>query len=196
MRCDARIEFPFWRIPVLDRVIGRPKLLFYPRAARQPRGVWVKYTRILVDFAEQVLTVNVLKPTAPQGLEVQPETSKLILLSVRDKANEICLGESAKTAEAFSNTIARARSWDNKLSFAKACQIAVVESPVAYWYAKNGSDGRIAESSSNASSIRGAFAMRSGRRSASIRSISRRCIRCFRVSPDARPPDGMMYAAE
>jgi hypothetical protein len=44
---------------------------------------------VLVHFAKQILTVDKLKRSPPERLELQPETGEFMLRNIRDGANDV-----------------------------------------------------------------------------------------------------------
>ena len=70
----------------------------------------MRHTRVFVNLAEQILTVNQLKAAAPERLEVEAEAFELSFLQVGHQPDELGFVQSARIDEALANAIARART--------------------------------------------------------------------------------------
>ncbi len=71
------------------------------------------HSGIFVDFAEQILSVNQMKPATEQSSEWQTEALEVLLLGVDHVADHISLDAIRLTTEALSDSIFSARASDN-----------------------------------------------------------------------------------
>ena len=84
------------------------------------------YARVLVHFAEKILTINKLKRSPPKRLEVLTALFELNLLSICNQLNYVAFIQAAQIRKALPNTVARSGAGDHKLHFAEIQQSAVI----------------------------------------------------------------------
>src|SRR5690348_3506194 len=83
--------------------------------------------RVLIDFTEEVLAINKLQSTPPQGLELDAESLELPLLVVRHQTDQLCLVETSVDPEALPEAVASTRSRDDEIHLREIGDFTVVD---------------------------------------------------------------------
>src|SRR5260370_1003975 len=86
------IDFPFWRVPIVDCARSVFLVLLYSGSSLVYHEFRMCYASILINFAEQVLAVDQLQSSSPQRLKIKPALCKLVLLGFHYVVDHISLG--------------------------------------------------------------------------------------------------------
>src|SRR4051794_4313573 len=111
----------------MDRDAVWPKLLLDLRAARYSTDVRMSHTGVLIDFAEEILAIDQLKPAPPQVREGKSKSSEFNLLSVSHESDYFRVVQAPSVGETLPDAINRPRPRNDKLHFCKVSDLAVVE---------------------------------------------------------------------
>ena len=87
----------------------------------------VSYAGILVNLTEQVLAVNQLQWPAPKRRKIETQTTKLVLLAVGDKPDQISVIEPTRIGKALPKTVLGTGARNNELHLRKIEVGRVVE---------------------------------------------------------------------
>ncbi len=87
----------------------------------------MRYARIFIDFAEQILAVDQLEPPAPERLEVETQPLELLLLQVGHQPDELGLVQAARIDEAFAQPVACPRAGHDEIHLAEIGELAVID---------------------------------------------------------------------
>src|SRR5262249_32958414 len=101
-----RRQAPFRGVPLQRGSAHRFKLSLDSRPP-VPRDLRISDPRVLVDLAEQILTVDELKSPAPERAELEPPLFKLLLSGFRDFPDDLLVAQCHAARECFTNPAPR-----------------------------------------------------------------------------------------
>jgi hypothetical protein len=82
---------------------------------------------VLVDFAEQILTIDQLQVAAIQTREAKPQAAEVFGLRVAHVPDEVGFDPSSSGTEALTQSVPSARSWDDEIHLIEVDQRGVID---------------------------------------------------------------------